>query len=73
MEPVLNRFSWRIFLVYSLIFLGLSILFDLVSNTFQQPDFELRKYVIGLFIRSIPISFFIAFFNNKKEYTNLRK
>lgn len=70
MEPVLNKFSWKTFFVYSLVFIGFSILFDVGSKTFQQPDFVLNKYLIVLFIKSIPWAFLVALFKGNKKHFN---
>lgn len=70
MKKVFANFTWKMFWSYAIIFGGLSVLFDVVLKKFSEPDFVLKKYLIGLIVKIILFSLFMSLLNNSSRKKN---
>jgi hypothetical protein len=70
MKKVLDNFSWSKFIAYAVVFGSISILFDFFLKVYSKPEFILSKYILGLSVKIILFSFFMALFSRSKNTNN---
>lgn len=70
MKKIFANFTWKMFFSYAIVFGGLSILFDVVFEKFSEPDFILKRYIIGLIVKIVLFSLFMTLLNNNSRKKN---
>ena len=67
MKKLFANFTWKMFWSYAIIFGGLSVLFDVLLKKYSEPDFVLKKYLVGLIVKIILFSLFMTLLNNRSR------